>query len=98
MTNDKSNVIYLEPMPWADEPDTRPLTDAEWAEIERLTKQRGPYDFHPNEGQRMDDTDLDMIATLLAATLAGLAALFGVVFFSLIGIKAAVSLLGPPLW
>jgi hypothetical protein len=36
-------VHYLEPMPWADnadalQPDTRPLTDAEMAEIDRLSR------------------------------------------------------------
>ena len=35
-------VHYLEPMPWAGDkqPDTRPMTDEEWAEVDRLSSLR----------------------------------------------------------
>jgi len=37
-----SKVRYVEPMPWAgdNQPDTRPLTDEEWAEVDRLSSLR----------------------------------------------------------
>ena len=37
-----SKVQYLEPMPWAGDkqPPTRPLTDEEWAEVDRLSRLR----------------------------------------------------------
>jgi hypothetical protein len=70
-----NNVIYLEPMPWAGEvtaeqvdeailmhPDTTPLTDAEWAEVERImNRTRGPYELYPGDTGGFDDTDWELI-------------------------------------
>ena len=92
---DYKKVVHLGSRPCA----VATRTDSEQEEVDRLTS-RGPYDLHydPN---RLDDTDLDVLArvlaTVIAVTFAGLVVLFGEFIFSPLTDKRDVTIPGSSL-
>jgi len=96
-----TNVHYLEPMPWDREitdaevdaailrsADTRPLTDAEWAEVERIMRRNsGPYEMYPGDTGQHDGTDWELIGlSCIGAVVFTAAIIFAALF--VVGITA----------